>query len=374
MTTYAQAGVDYRKISPFKKIMKEICEKTASFPLRRNVLVISAAHGVRVEYLGKQPHAWLMVQEGLGNLNWIAEWMDQYSHWYRSFYDVIGINNALTAVNDLVAHGAMPVAYTDMVEAGDSEWFENEDRARALAMGYYHACEQELMALGGGESGALRYLVRAEDSVKSAPVLSGTALGIIAPSTRWISADTINPFDRIIGVTSSGLHANGSSLVIKLGLTLPDQFLTKVPNGNTLGEEALIPTRSYVKLVEELLNNDVKIHRIVPGTGGGVSKLATHPENVMYRIYDWPKNIPLLFPFLREQFNLSLRVLLTIFNWGVGYYLIIPPHEVTRAIEIGTKAGYDLMEIGWVEESNKPHVYFESAGLALPPPGSLKLK
>lgn len=73
MTTYAKAGVDYRKIVPFKHIMKEVCEKTASFPLRRDVLVVSAAHGVRAEYLGtKQPHAWLMVQEGLGDKDWIT--------------------------------------------------------------------------------------------------------------------------------------------------------------------------------------------------------------------------------------------------------------------------------------------------------------
>lgn len=217
MTTHAKAGVDYRKINPFKKIMKEVCKETASFPLRRSVFVISAAHGVRAEYLGtKQPHAWLMVQEGLGNLNWIAEWMNQYANLDKTFYDVIGINNALTAVNDLVAHGAMPVTYTDMVEAGDSEWFEDEERARDLASGYYHICEKESMALGGGESASLRYLVRAENPVKSAPVLSGTVLGIIAPSTRWITADSIVPFDRIIGVSSSGLHANGASLVIKL--------------------------------------------------------------------------------------------------------------------------------------------------------------
>ena len=148
-------------------------------------------------------------------------------------------------------------------------------------------------------------------------------------------------------------------MAIKIGL----------PNGNTLGEEALIPARSYAALVEALLDEAVEIHRIVPGTDGGVSKLATYPEKVMYRIYDWP-HVPLIFQFFKDQFGLRMRVCLTTFNWGVGYYLIVPPREVNRTIEIGTKAGYELMEVGWVEESNKPHVYFESAGLALPPPGA----
>ena len=368
MATYAKAGVDYRKIVPFKKIMKEVSQKTVSFPLSRDVLVTPAAHGARAEYRGtKHPHAWLIVQEGLGNKNWITAWMEQQG-WHGNYFSV-AIDNALTAVNDLIAHGAMPVIYTDMVEAGDSEWFEDKERADDLARGYHYVCEEVGMALGGGESASLRYLVRAESPVKSAPVLSGAVLGIFAPSSRYISGASIRPFDRIIGVTSTGLHANGASLVIALGLTLPDQFLTTLPNGNTLGEEALIPTRSYVALVEALLDEAVEIHRIMPGTGGGVSKLATHPENVMYRIYDWPR-VPLLFPFLKEQFGLSMRTCLTTFNWGVGYYLIVPPHEATRTIEIGIKAGYELIEVGWIEESSKPHINFEPFGLALPPPGS----
>lgn len=370
MITYAQAGVDQRKIGLFKRMMREACMATAHFPLIAYGVTISPCdHGVSVMY-GDTGYRTIATKEEAGALPWIAEWMYEYAPQHISFYERVARANALSAIHDVLAHGAMPVAFLNAVVASDSDWFTDLSRAGDLARGYLTLCKELNMALGGGESGSVTSM-QPRPPVHHFALLSGTAIGIILRPYWFISGDMIRPFDRIIGVASSGLHANGSSLVIALGLTLPDQFLTKLASdGRTLGEEALTPMPSYVKLIEELLRNDVKIHRIVPGTGGGVSKLASHPEKVMYRIYDWPKNIPLLFTFLKEQFELSMKTWLTTFNCGIGYYFIVPPREVARTIEIGTKAGYELMEIGWVEESNKPHVYFEPAGLALPPPGA----
>lgn len=96
---------------------------------------------------------------------------------------------------------------------------------------------------------------------------------IVAPPERMVTGENLRAGDRIIGVTSSGLHSNGISLVIKRAMTLKDKFLHQLPNGMTLGEEALIPTRSYVALVEALLENNIEIHSFLGGTGGGISKI-----------------------------------------------------------------------------------------------------
>lgn len=69
---------------------------------------------------------WCKTQEGLGNKNWIAEWMYQYAGDGRTHYEWIGWDAGLMAVNDVIAQGAMPVVYLDEVAAGDSEWFEDE--------------------------------------------------------------------------------------------------------------------------------------------------------------------------------------------------------------------------------------------------------
>ena len=141
---YAKAGVDYSKIEPFKKAMMETGRRTLSFPNRRGVFInnkVIHSHGAVYEYReGPLQHSWCQTQEGLGNKNWIAEWMYQNAGTGRTYYEGIGIDTALMAVNDVIAQGAMPVVYTDEVAAGDSEWFQDEKRAEDLAKSYLTVC------------------------------------------------------------------------------------------------------------------------------------------------------------------------------------------------------------------------------------------
>ncbi|MBC7836247.1 hypothetical protein H7X87_00500 [Acetobacteraceae bacterium] len=366
---YAQAGVDYTQIEPFKHAMIEAGKRTLEFPNRRDVYINSEvlhAHGGVFEYRGNKSHLWCNTQEGLGNKNWIAEWMYQNAGTGRSYYEGIGIDAALMAVNDVIAQGAMPVVYTDEVAAGDSEWFADKKRATDLAQGFFEVCKEVGMALPAGESPALKYLVKAEPPVKSAPSLSGCVTGIIAPRENIITGTNLKPGDKILGATSSGLHANGVSLVIKKALTLPEQFLTKLPNGNFLGEEALIPTRSYVGLVEALLNAKVEIHALLPGTGSGIAKLAFDSRPATYRVHTWV-DIPPLFLFMREL-GVSLEDCLKTFNWGIGYYVFVPASAVDAALRVGKNAGYEFIEVGRVEEGERK-VIFEPENITLPPPG-----
>ncbi|MBI3115540.1 MAG: hypothetical protein HYZ09_03570 [Candidatus Kerfeldbacteria bacterium] len=363
---YAQAGVDYTQIEPFKRAMIEVGRTTLDFPRRRGVVVESHDHGCVYRYVGRQSHAWSNTQEGLGNKNWIAEWMYQNAGTSRTYYEGIGIDTALMAANDVIAQGAMPVVYTDEVVASDSKWFTDERRARDLAESFYRACEMCGMALPAGESPSLRYLIKAELPVKSAPSLSGCVTGIIAPRDRLITGAALRVGDHILGAESSGLHANGVSLVIKRALSLPDQFLTRLPNGNTLGDEALIPTRSYVGLVEALLDAGVEIHALVPGTGSGVSKIAFDKRPFTYRIYNWVP-VPPLFLFLREL-GVTLEDCLTTFNWGVGYYIFVHPSHDSRAIAVAAKAGHTVHNLGIVFGGER-RVVFEPGNITLPPPG-----
>jgi phosphoribosylformylglycinamidine cyclo-ligase len=197
--------------------------------------------------------------------------------------------------------------------------------------------------------------------------LSGSVTGIVAPKENLITGQKLSVGDHIIGVASSGLHANGISLVIKKALLLKDQFLTKLPNGNTLGEEALIPTRSYVALIEALLKAKVKIHALLPGTGDGVGKIAFDKRPYAYRIHSW-LTVPPLFKFFNEKLNIPLEDCLKTFNWGVGYYIFIPKEEVKNVLKIGKKVGYKLADIGIVEAGERK-VIFEPGNITLSPPG-----
>ncbi len=369
MGEYAQAGVDYSKIEPFKRRMIEAGKRTLTFPNKRGVYMNEAllhAHGAVFEYAGVLSHMWCNTHEGLGNKNWIAELMYQHAGTGLTYYDGIGIDTVLMAANDLICQGALPVVYEDEVAVGDSDWFQDELRSSVLAESFYKGCEMCGMALAAGESPALRYLIKAESPVKSAPSLSGTVTGIIAPKSRLIRGNELQKGDIIIGATSSGLHANGISLLIKRSIALPDQFLTPLTNGKMLGEEALIPTRSYVQLVEALLEASINIHALLPGTGDGVGKIAYDYRPFTYRIKNWP-DVPLLFQFMREL-GVSLEDCLKTFNWGIGFYIFVAENEQDRVLEVGKNAGYELYVLGQVEEGERK-VIFEPENLILPPPG-----
>ncbi|UCD07821.1 MAG: hypothetical protein JSW41_02550 [Candidatus Aenigmatarchaeota archaeon] len=365
---YAKAGVDYTKIEPFKMAMIEAGSRTLKFPNQRDVFIEEkslGAHGVVFGYRGSHPHLWCKTQEGLGNKNWIAEWMYQHAGTGKTYYEGIGIDTALMAANDVICQGALPVVYTDEVAAGDSEWFDDEKRNQVLAESFYEACKMCRMALPAGESPALRYLIKARSPVKSAPSMSGSVTGIITPKERMVTGEKLTLGDHIIGATSSGLHANGISLVIKRALTLEDKFLHVLPNKRTLGEESLIPTRSYVKLVEALLDQDIDIHSFLAGTGSGISKIAYDKRPFTYRVKNWV-DVPPLFRFMREL-GVSLEDCLTTFNWGIGFYIFVPEEEVDRTLEAGWNAGYELFDLGQVEKGERC-VIFEPEGITLYPP------
>jgi phosphoribosylformylglycinamidine cyclo-ligase len=322
------------------------------------------AHGAVFQYRSGGAHLWCMTQEGLGNKNWIAEWMYQHAGTGRTYYEGIGIDTALMAANDVICQGALPVIYTDEVAAGDSEWFMDEKRSADLAESFYQACAMCGMALPAGESPALRYLVKAEPPVRSAPSLSGCVTGIITPPDRMVTGEKLAVGDRIIGAPASGLHANGISLVIKRALALKDQFLHLLPNGRTLGEEALIPTRSYVRLVEALQEQGIEVHSLLGGTGGGISKIAYAKKAFTYRVKRWVEEVPPLFRFLLET-GVSLNDCLTTFNWGIGFYIFVPEAEAERTLKTGQEAGYDLIDLGRVEAGERC-VIFEPEKIVLP--------
>ncbi|MDO8529584.1 MAG: AIR synthase-related protein [bacterium] len=366
---YAKA-VDYTKAEVFRREMQAMSKRTLAFPNKRGVFIDKetvGAHGALYEYRGSLSHSWCQTTEGLGNKNWIAEWMYKNAGTGRSYYEGIGIDTMLAAGNDVIAQGALPVVYTDEVAADSYEWGADPLRSRDLAESFYQGCKMCGVALPAGESSSLKYLVKSARPVKSAPILSGCIIGIIAPKERKITGRGMRLGDHIIAVKSSGIHMNGISLVISRAMKLPEKFLTKLPNGKTLGDEALIPTISYVNLVEALLKNKVNIHVLLPGTGSGLAKIAFDKRPFSYRIHSWFREIPPLFLFMREL-GVTLKDCLTTFNWGAGYYIYVPSEEVKRTILIGKKAGYELLDVGIVEKGERK-VIFEPENIILPPPG-----
>ena len=373
---YAQAGVDYKKIEPFKQNMIQVVKATRSFPEIRHVKVegsLAHAHGGVYHYTGIFDHSWCKTHEGLGNKNWATQFLYERDAAAARFYADVMYCNAMMAVNDCAAQGALPVIYTDEIAASSDSFFADENVAREIARGAFEACRDAGMALVAGESPAYKYLVSPLPPVKMCATFSGNVTGIIAPKNRLITGERLGPGDRIVGLASSGIHANGISAVFRRVTGdatiqgLRDGFYTKLPSGMTIGEALHIRTLCYVPFVEQIVKRKIDVHALLPGTGDGVGKLAFDHRPMRYRITDWP-DVPELMLYMLEL-GVSLEDCLKTFNWGVGYYAFCTPGDVDAVLSAARSSGLAAMEVGRVEEGERCTIFGPARDLVLSPPG-----
>lgn len=377
LSEYAQGGVNYKLIEPFKAAVIKVAKKTVEFPNRRRVHVdtdLMHAHGGVFEYFGGQRHAWCKTHEGLGNKSWIADLMYAKHPEGRTYHDVVAYDTVMMAANDCLAQGALPVILTDEVAASDSDWFADQKRAREFGDGLFEACRDAGMALVAGESPVYKYLINPRPPVRSVAVFSANVTGLIAPIDRKITGAHLRPGDIIMAAASSGIHANGVSGVIQRVMgnadagidPLPDGFDTKLPSGMTIGEAVHIKTLCYVPLIEDMLEAGVDIHALLPGTGSGVAKLG-FDARFRYRIHSW---LPVHELFLKMQdLGMKLTDCLETFNWGAGYYIFVPRLHVNGVLDSTARTGFTVREVGIVEEGKCCTIFGPANDLVLPPPG-----
>lgn len=377
MSEYAKAGgVDPSKIKPFKELMAEVGEETRHLALeRRRVEIISVrnSHGGIWQYAGSdfggQP-IWNGTDENLGHLSLIAEAM--YAKTGRSYHERIARAAGLIIAVDVIAHGGMPFIWLDTIQASSSDWFKDPVRGKDYADGCLALCREIGCSLPAGESAAMRYLVRPPESlVPEGALFSGFMGGIIHLGRSLITGNR-RPGLRILGVPSSGVHTNGSSLLIAKALKMREGFMTEIAAGRTtFGGEVLTPMRSYVGFVEALIKDpEMRIDEILPGTGDGVAKLGVDKRPFDYHIERWVPEykVPLVLQFIKYELGIPRAEYYSTFNGGVGLYLFVDAQYVGRIQGIGRQFGFSVYDLGKVVAGSRK-IHFEPEGLVLEAPG-----
>lgn len=370
--TYASTGVNYEAMDPFKRMAQVAGRETASNLLRFG---FSEAEWSRGEscYLIETPDSFLAhVEEGLGTKCLVADafrelWavasdMDEGN--FRSYYDQIAQCTVAMIVNDMITLGAPPLSVAMHLAVGDSSWFEDKKRCRDLVEGWKKACNLARCAWGGGETPTLRGIVAPE-----AVVLSGSAIGIVKPKGRVIRCN-IQHGDSIILIESSGIHANGLTMAREIADKLPEGYLTKLPDGRTYGEALLDPTRIYVPLVEDCLENGAEIHYAVNVTGHGWRKLMRAKDPFAYVIEHMPRRAP-IFDFIQKHGPVEDREAYGNLNMGAGFALYVPETSMKRVWEV--LQSYDrpnrfgAVWAGHIERSDTKKVVIKPKGIEFGP-------
>jgi phosphoribosylformylglycinamidine cyclo-ligase len=181
--TYAASGVDYGVLDPFKRRAQIAGRSTAAVLRRLGLSEVEMSRGESA-YLVETADSFIAhVEEGLGTKNLVADAMYRLVPG-RSYYDHIAQDAVAMIVNDMITLGALPVAVAMHLGVGSSDWFNDENRAADLIDGWRKACELARCAWGGGETPTLNGVVE-----RTTAVLAGSAIGIIKPKDRLISAN-----------------------------------------------------------------------------------------------------------------------------------------------------------------------------------------
>jgi len=252
-------------------------------------------------------------------------------------HDDIGIDLVAMCVNDLLVQGAEPLFFLDYYVCESLD----VDVAERVIAGIARGCEMAGCALIGGET--------AEHPGAFPPGeydLAGFCIGMVE-RTGLINGADIAPGDAIIGLASSGPHANGYSLIRRLlretGTRLEQDF-----NGNsTFADVLLCPTLIYVKPVLQLLARHT-VRGMAHITGGGLVENIPRvlPDGVQAQIdlSSWKR--PGIFRWLQDAAGLDERELCRTFNCGVGYVLIVAYEDAQAVIDDLNAGGLDAWHLG----------------------------
>jgi phosphoribosylaminoimidazole synthetase len=245
----------------------------------------------------------------------------------------VGVDLVAMCVNDLLAQGAEPLAFLDYYATGRLD----VDAAAAVVAGIAEGCRQAGAALVGGETAEMPGLYATGDYD-----LAGFCLGAVERGGVLPRLGDQRAGDLLIGLASSGPHANGYSLIRRIvsgaGLAWSDP--APFAAGQSLGEALMIPTRIYVRSVLPL----AKAGLIVGAahiTGGG---LIENPPRViadgLVARFDWNAwETPAVFRWLGEAGGVTEGELRRTFNCGLGMILVCAEAFAQPVIEALTAAG-----------------------------------
>jgi len=248
--------------------------------------------------------------------------------------------------NDLLVHGARPVAFLDYVAQA------RLDPATVLSVvrGLSRACREVGAALLGGETAEMpdTYLPGVVD-------VAGCMLGAVEPGVL-LDGSRVRPGDELLGIAGSGLHTNGYSLARRVlaasGLAL-DAVLPGGA-GESVGEALLQPHRWYGRSLLPLALAG-RVRAMAHVTGGGIAgnlvRVLPQGCRASVRGDRWP--LPAVFRWLLQAGDVAPADAREALNLGLGMVVVVAPMERDAVVESLELAGEHAFTIGGVEAGER---------------------
>jgi len=300
--SYKDAGVDIDAGDALVERIKPLAKKT----MREGVLAGIGGFGALFEVPKRYKEPVLVSgTDGVGTkLKLAFEWQ---------MHETVGIDLVAMSVNDVLVQGAQPLFFLDYFACGKLD----VDTAAAVIGGIAKGCELSGCALIGGETAEMPGMYPAGEYD-----LAGFAVGAVEKS-KILTGQNVQAGDVVLGLSSSGVHSNGFSLVRKVieraGANTP-----AILDGLPFKQAIMAPTRLYVKSVLAALTQH-PIKALAHITGGGLLEniprvlpdgLAAH-----LRHGSWPRSE--LFAWLQSTAGIDNIEMNRTFNNGIGMVVVI---------------------------------------------------
>ena len=323
--SYKDAGVDIDAGDALVERIKPLAKKT----MREGVLAGIGGFGALFEVPKRYKEPVLVSgTDGVGTkLKLAFEWQ---------MHDTVGIDLVAMSVNDVLVQGAEPLFFLDYFACGKLD----VDTAAAVIGGIAKGCELSGCALIGGETAEMPGMYPAGEYD-----LAGFAVGAVEKS-KILTGQNVQAGDVVLGLSSSGVHSNGFSLVRKVieraGANTP-----AILDGQPFKQAIMAPTRLYVKSVLAALAQH-PIKALAHITGGGLSEniprvlpdgLAAH-----LRLGSWPRSE--LFAWLQTTAGIDDIEMNRTFNNGIGMVVVIDAAHAKACAQTLQDLGESVHTIG----------------------------
>tara|TARA_B100000029_G_scaffold510779_1_gene603115 strand:+ start:588 stop:1634 length:1047 start_codon:yes stop_codon:yes gene_type:complete len=258
-------------------------------------------------------------------------------------HDTIGIDLVAMCVNDVLTSGAEPLFFLDYIATGVLDPLQIESVITGIATG----CKEANVALIGGETAEMPGFYNMSEYD-----IAGFCVGVVEKK-YIINGQKTQSGDIIVGISSSGPHSNGYSLIRKI-ITSNKTKLSEKIGDQTLGDLVLSPTRIYVRSIMELLTS-VEVAGIAHITGGGLIGNIKRilPEGLEAQIDSatWASNQ--IFEWLQSMGNISDLEMQKTFNCGIGLVVIIKKDDAARTQKILEDAGETVFQLGIIARGDR---------------------
>ncbi len=251
--------------------------------------------------------------------------------------DTVGIDLVAMCADDVVCTGAEPLFFLDYLAVGRVV----PEEVASLVEGVAEGCRRAGCALLGGETAEHPGVMEAGQFD-----LAGFCVGSV-DEDGLLGPDRVREGDVLIGLASSGLHANGYSLVRSALLGGHDLNDSPEGLGRPLVDELLEPCAIYAPRVLALARGGL-IAAAAHITGGGFHENIPRalPAGLGARIHrgSWPEQP--IFELIRSAAGATDLDMFMTFNMGIGMVLFVHPEHADDVLQ---QIPGDAYRIGVVE-------------------------